>query len=248
MKSGRVLQRYLEHESTGAVRDWRYVMRDDLRQQSKIKPHIITLLEGIDEGKTMLRLQKGATVFSQGDKVDAIYFIRTGKVKITVVSPAGREAVLSIVKSREFFGEGCLGGQTLRFGTATTMQPSTLFRIEKQAMFQALHSQPRLAASFTTSLLFRSIALKADLCEQLFNHTERRLARVLLKLSRIGQHDSTRGLSLPRMTHETLAGIVGTTPSSVTHFMNKFKALGVIDWNGEITVKPELLTDLLLRD
>jgi CRP-like cAMP-binding protein len=223
-------------------------MRDDGRQQSKVKPNVTALLEGIDEGKTMLRLQKDATVFSQGDKAEAIYFIRTGRVKITVVSSTGREAVLSIVKPREFFGEGCLGGQTLRFSTATTMQSSTLFRIEKRAMFQALHSQPRLAANFTTSLLFRSIGLKADLCEQIFNHTEKRLARILLRLSRMGRHDTQRDFKIPRMTHEALAEIVGTTTSCVTELMAKFRALGVIGWNGEDTVKPELLTDLLLRD
>jgi CRP-like cAMP-binding protein len=223
-------------------------MRDDGRQQSKVKPNVTALLEGIDEGKTTLRLQKDATVFSQGDQAEAIYFVRTGKVRITIVSSTGREAVLSIVKPREFFGEGCLGGQALRFSTATTMQPSTLFRIEKRAMFQALRSQPRLAAKFTMSLLFRSIALKADLCEQIFNHTEERLARVLLRLSRIGRHDTKPDFKMPRMTHEALAEIVGTTTACVTEFMNKFRALGVIDWNGEITVKPELLTDLLLRD
>jgi CRP-like cAMP-binding protein len=223
-------------------------MRNDGRQQSNVKPHLTALLEDIDEGKTTLRLEKDATVFSQGDKAGTLYFLRTGKVKMSVVSSTGREAVLSIVKPREFFGEACLGGQTLRFGTATTLQSSTLFRIEKRAMFQALHARPGLAANFTTSLLVRSIALNADLCEQLFNHTEKRLACILLRLSRIGRKDTERDFKMPGMTHEALAAIVGTTTSCVTELMNKFRALGVIECNEEITVKPELLTDLLLRD
>jgi CRP/FNR family transcriptional regulator, cyclic AMP receptor protein len=206
------------------------------------------LLENIDEGKTILRLRKDEKVFSQGDSAEAIYFIQTGKVKITVVSAVGKEAVLAMLGPRGFLGEGCLVGQTIRISTATAIQSTTLFRMERRAMLRALHAQPELSEKFTASLLARNIDLEADLCDQLFNHSEKRLARVLLKLARFGEHDSMPAAKMPRMSHETLAEMVGTTRSRVTHFMNKFRALGLIDYNGEITVRAELLTDIVLHD
>ncbi len=206
------------------------------------------LLKNIDDGKTFVRLQKDATVYSQGDAAEAIYFIQDGKVKITVVSAAGKEAVLAMLGPRSSLGEGCLVGQTLRIGTATAIQPSTLFRIERRAMLRALHAQPELSEKFTALLLARNIDLEEDLCDQLFNHSEKRLARVLLKLARFGQQDTMPEAKMPRVSHETLAEMVGTTRSRVTHFMNKFRTLGLIDYNGEITVRSELLTDVVLHD
>jgi len=219
--------------------------------KSTIDPYLMHLLENIEEGKTLLRLQKDDTVYSQGDAAEAIYFIQTGKVKITVVSAAGKEAVLAMLGPRGFLGEGCLVGQTLRVGTATAIQTSTLFRIERRAMLRALHAQPDFSEKFTASLLSRNIDLEEDLCDQLFNHSEKRLARVLLKLARFGQHDTMPEAKMPRMSHETLAEMVGTTRSRVTHFMNKFRTLGLIDYNGDttgITVRSELLTDVVLHD
>ena len=172
----------------------------------------------------------------------------TTPLKITVVSAAGKEVVLTMLGPRGFFGEGCLVGQTLRVSTATAIQSSTLFRIERRAMLGALHAQPELSEKFTASLLSRNIDLEEDLCDQLFNHSEKRLARVLLKLARFGQHDPMPAAKMPRMSHETLAEMVGTTRSRVTHFMNKFRTLGLIDYNGEITVRAELLTDVVLHD
>ena len=214
----------------------------------QVDPYVTDLLEKIHDGKTIVRLRKDAKVFSQGDSAQAIYFIQTGKIKITVLSAVGKEAVLATLGPRGFLGEGCLVGQTLRVSTATTIQSSTLFRIERQAMLRALHAQPELSEKFTASLLARNIDLEEDLCDQLFNHSEKRLARVLLKLARFGQHDAMPAAKMPLMSHETLAEMVGTTRSRVTRFMNKFRALGLIDYNGEITVRAELLTDVVLHD
>ena len=213
-----------------------------------IDPYVTDLLERINAGKTLLRLEKDATVFSQGEAAERIYFIQSGKIKITVVSALGKEAVLAMLGPRAFLGEGCLVGQTLRLGTATALQFSTLICVEKRAMLRALQSQKSLSEKFTAALLSRNIDLEADLCEQLFNHSEKRLARVLLKLARFGVNDAVPSTKMPRMSHQTLAEMVGTTRSRITHFMNKFRKLGLIDYNGEITVRRELMTDVVLHD
>jgi CRP/FNR family transcriptional regulator, cyclic AMP receptor protein len=222
--------------------------RNAARLNTGIDPYVRNLLDNIDEGKTVLKLEKDATVFSQGDTAEAIYFIQDGSVKLSVVSGTGKEAVLAMLGPRGFLGEGCLVGQSVRVSTATTAEPSTLFRIERQAMRRALHAQPELSEKFTAALLGRNIDLEEDLCDQLFNHSEKRLARVLLKLARFGQVDAIPEASMPRISHETLAEMVGTTRSRVTHFMNKFRRLGLIDYNGVITVRAELLTDIVLHD
>ena len=153
--------------------------------------HVTSLLDQIVEGKTMVKIRKGKRIFSQGEKADAIYFIESGKVKLSVVSTGGKEAVLSLLGPPGFLGEGCMVGQTLRVGTATAIEPTVVFRVERAAMLRALHNQPGLAEKFTTALLIRNIDLEADLCDQLFNHSEKRLARVLLKLSRLRETSST---------------------------------------------------------
>jgi CRP/FNR family transcriptional regulator, cyclic AMP receptor protein len=217
---------------------------------TEIDPHVESLLKSIVVGKHVLQLQKNTPVFSQGDQADAIYFIQTGKVKVTVLSAQGKEAVLAMLGPREFFGEGCLVGQSLRISSATTTESSTLFRVQKKAMLQALHVQSDLSEKFTAALLARNINLEEDLCDQLFNHSEKRLARVLLKLSRFGQHTDMPDAKMPRLTHETLAEMVGTTRSRITFFMNKFKKLGLIEYTGtgDVTVRDELMTDVLLHD
>jgi CRP-like cAMP-binding protein len=218
--------------------------------RAKFDPYLDILLARIVSGKRLVQFQKHKTVFSQGDRADAIFFVQLGKVKVTVVSPHGKEAVLAMVGGREFFGEGCLVGQTVRISSAATMESSTIFRVEKRAMLQALHSQPDFSEKFTAALLARNIDLEADLCDQLFNHSEKRLARVLLKLSRLGTNVSIPDAKIPRLTHETLAEMVGTTRSRVTFFMNKFKKLGLIEYtgNGEVTVRDELMIDVVLHD
>jgi CRP/FNR family transcriptional regulator, cyclic AMP receptor protein len=210
--------------------------------------HVTTLLEQISEGKTVLKVRSGKRIFSQGEKADAIYFIESGKVKLSVVSLGGKEGVLSIMKSPNFVGEGCMVGHNVRLGTATAVEPTTVFRIEKAVMLRALHEQPGLSEKFTAALLTRNIDLEAELCTQLFDHSEKRLARVLLKLSRLRDNDPAPDAQVPTISHETLAEMVGTTRSRVTHFMNKFRKMGLIDYNGVLTVHTGPLTDIVLHD
>ena len=211
-------------------------------------PYVATLLGRVSEGKHVMSVPKGKKIFSQGDRADAIYFIQSGRVKITVVSSAGKEAVLAMPGPHDFFGEGTLVGQSLRMSTATTLEASTLFQVEKRAMLRAFHDQPELSEKFMASLLARNIDLEEDLCDQLFNHSEKRLARVLLKLARLREHGIVPDATVPTLSPETLAEMVGTTRSRITHFMNKFRKMGLIDYNGGLSVRTELLTDLVLHD
>lgn len=218
------------------------------RRPALVNKDVASLLNEIKTDKSVVNVEKGNRIFSQGDKADAIYFVETGRVKISVVSTRGKEAVLVILAASDFFGEGCLVGQPLRISTAMALESSTLLRIETGAMLQALANQPRLSEKFIASLLVRNISLEEDLCDQLFNHSERRLARVLLKLSRLRRHDALHEAGIPLLSHETLAEMVGTTRSRITHFMNKFRKMGLIDYNGKLIVRAELLTDVVLHD
>jgi CRP/FNR family cyclic AMP-dependent transcriptional regulator len=217
-------------------------------KRAGIDPYVAALLSKITVGKRELNFRKGEKIFAQGDRADSIYFIQSGRIKITVVSAGGKEAVLAMAGPHDFFGEGALVNQSLRVSTATTLEPSTIFRIEKGTMIRSLHEQPELSEKFTALLLTRNINLEEDLCDQLFNHSEKRLARVLLKLARLRENDLAQDASIPMLSHETLAEMVGTTRSRITHFMNKFRTMGLIDYNGELTVRKELLTDLVLHD
>ena len=213
-----------------------------------IDPYVMQLLGNITEGKRVLTFRKAEKIYSQGDLADAIFLIQSGKVKMTVVSSAGKEAVIGMLASHSFLGEGALVGQTLRVSSSTAMEASVVIRIEKQVMGRALLEQPELSEKFIAALLVRNIDLEEDLCDQLFNHSEKRLARVLLKLARLPQHANAEDARMPMLSHETLAEMVGTTRSRITHFMNKFRTMGLIDYNGELTVRTELLTDLVLHD
>jgi len=221
----------------------------NVKAKSTIDPFVNDMLRNIGIGKTELQLEKDALVFSQDDRADAIFFIQSGKVKVTVVSSAGKEAVLGIFGPRACLGEACLADQPLRMNTATAILASTLYRIEKRAMREALQAQPVLSEKFTDALLNRNIALEEDLCDQLFNHSEKRLARVLLKLIHYTDRGTQPAAIVPRVSHETLAEMVGTTRSRITYFMNKFRKLGLINYDGRtITVTAELLTDVVLKD
>ena len=211
-------------------------------------PYVTTLLEKISDGKHEIKFGRGKKVFSQGDRADAIYFVQSGRVKISVVSSAGKEAVLAMLGPHDFFGEGVLVGQSIRMSTATTLEPATLFEVQKRAMLRALHDQAELSEKFMASLLARNIDLEEDLCDQLFNHSEKRLARVLLKLARLREHSVQLDATIPTLSHETLAEMVGTTRSRITHFMNKCRKMGLIEYNGHLTVRTELLTDVVLHD
>src|SRR5436189_352405 len=202
-----------------------------------IDAYVAVLLEKISEGKRVISLQKGKRIFSQGDRADAIYFVQSGTVKVSVLSSAGKEAVLAILGPRQFFGEGALVGQSVRVSTATAVQRATLFQVERRAMLRALHDQAELSEKFMGFLLARNIDLEEDLCDQLFNHSEKRLARVLLKLARLREHGLVPDVTVPTLSHETLAEMVGTTRARITHFMNKFRKMGLIEYNGQLLVR-----------
>jgi CRP/FNR family cyclic AMP-dependent transcriptional regulator len=208
-----------------------------------------TLLLKILKGKALLKSPKDATLFSQGEKADAIYFVQTGKVQLTVVSPQAKKAVLATMGPHDFFGEECLVENALRTSTATTMEPTAVFRIEKSAMLHAIHLQPAFAESFIAALLARNVNMEEDLCDQLFNHSELRLASILLKMSRKARHVRKQDVKIGGVTYKKLAKIIGTTPAKIVFFMHKFRRQGLIDYkgDGEVTVMPELLTDMILR-
>jgi CRP/FNR family cyclic AMP-dependent transcriptional regulator len=213
-------------------------------------PYVATFLETISEGKHVLRTRKGETIFSQGDRADAIYFVQTGRVKVSVLSNAGKEGVLAILGARSFFGEDSLAGHPLRVATATAIEPSTVFHVERGTMLRALHDQPDLSERFMSLLLQRNINLEEDLCDHLFNHSEKRLARVLIKLSGLHKHQLVPDAAIiPAVNQETMAEMVGTTRSRISHFMRKFRRMGLIEYTGHhVTLKTERLTDLILKD
>jgi CRP/FNR family transcriptional regulator, cyclic AMP receptor protein len=201
-----------------------------------------------DGGKKMLKLGADERIYSQGDEGNAIYFIENGKVRISVVSAVGKEATLLILGPREFFGEGCLVGHTARIGTAETLEPTTLVRVKKETLKSAIDSNPKFAQQFISMLLARNIELEEDLCDQLFNQSEKRLARALLKLARFGKDDVTPDVHISTIKHEILAEMIGTTRPRVNFFMNKFRKLGLIDYNDGLVVRAALLTDVVLSD
>ena len=202
------------------------------------------LLAQVPYGKTVTETERKRHIFTQGDPADAVFFLRHGKVKLAVTSKQGKEAIVAILDPGEFFGEGCLAGQPLRMATATAMTDCTLVRIERPAMARMLHEQHDISELFVTHLLSRNIRYEEDLVDQLFNSSEKRLARILLLLSHFGKEGRAETV-VPRINQESLAQMVGTTRSRVSHFMNKFKKLGFIDYNGGLTVNSGLLSIIL---
>jgi CRP-like cAMP-binding protein len=182
-------------------------------------------------GKTSQDLQGEESVFSQGDSADAVFYIQTGKVKLTVVSKRGKEAVVAILTEGSFFGEGCLAGQPLRMSTATSVLRSTIIRVEKTVMLSLLHQEKEFAEQFLAYVLARNIRMEADLVDHLFNSSEKRLARLLLLLANFGQESKPIPL-LAKISQETLAEMVGTTRSRVSFFLNRFRELGFIEYDG----------------
>ena len=192
------------------------------------------------------RIGANRTIFSQGNPADAVFYLRRGKVKLAVISQQGKEAIVANLGTGEFFGEGCLAGRPVRIATATATTDCTLIRIEKPLMARVLHEQHDFSELFVTHLLSRNIRYEADLVDQLFNSSEKRLARMLLLLSHFGK-ESTAEPVLPSVNQESLAQMVGTTRSRISHFMNKFRKLGFIDYsdNGGLTVHSGLLSVVL---
>jgi CRP/FNR family cyclic AMP-dependent transcriptional regulator len=202
------------------------------------------ILARIGEGKSVATYRRKQVIFAQGDPADAVFYVQKGRVKLTVVSKQGKEAVVALLGTDDFFGEGCLAGQPLRMSTATANEDSTILRLRKKAMIRLLHTDPRFAELFTAHLLSRNIRFEEDLVDQLFNSSEKRLARVLLLLAHFGK-DGKREMVIPRISQETLAGMIGTTRSRVSHFMNKFRELGFVDYNGGMLVHSSLLNVVL---
>ncbi len=203
-------------------------------------------LAGIAGGKTVLEYGANRTIFSQGQPADSVFYLRRGKVKLAVTSQQGKEAIVAVLGAGEFFGEGCLAGQPLRIATATAMTDCTLARIEKTQMARMLHERHEISELFVTHLLSRNIRFEEDLVDQLFNSSEKRLARILLLLAHFGKESRAETI-LPSINQENLAQMVGTTRSRVSHFMNKFRKLGFVEYTGSggLTVHSGLVSVVL---
>jgi len=186
--------------------------------------------------KTIVQYGRGESVFAQGDACDDVLYVQTGSVKLSVLSKSGREAVVAIVGPGDFFGEGCLAGQPVRMGSATAVTPSAILVIAKQKMVRLLHQQQAMSDRFISHMLSRNIRIEEDLIDQLFNSSEKRLARALLLLARYGKQDRPVRV-VPKVSQATLAEMIGTTRSRVNFFLNKFKKLGFIEYEGELPLK-----------
>jgi CRP/FNR family cyclic AMP-dependent transcriptional regulator len=208
------------------------------KQPPQVNPEIF--LETVGKGKTLLRFLKKQIVFSQGDTADAVFYIQEGQVMLSVVSQQGKEAVVAILERGNFFGEGCLAGHLVCMATASSLENSTLMRIDKQAMRDALHNEPTFSELFLTHLLSRNIRIQEDLVDQLFNSSEKRLARILLLLAHFGKEGKPEAV-IPKISQEVLAEMVGTTRSRVSFFLNRFRNLGFLDYNGGFHVHSSLL-------
>jgi CRP/FNR family cyclic AMP-dependent transcriptional regulator len=239
-----------------------YVLSSDLSNESPVLPDIIgimspsaatkktrefdpnTFLATIGEGRKMVAVPKKKTIYAQGDNADSVFYIQKGKVRLTVVSKTGKEATIAIVGEGNFFGEGSLAGQVRRMGSAAAMTACELLRVDKTAMIDALHREHAFSDMFVAYLLARNIRYEEDLVDQLFNSSEKRLARILLLLARFGK-DGVPEAVVPKISQETLAEMVGTTRSRVSFFMNRFRKLGFIHYNGGLQVHSSLLNVVL---
>ena len=201
-------------------------------------------LAKVGEGKAIVEYLKDQVVFAQGDVADTIYYIQKGRLKVVVISEQGKEAVVGILEPGQFFGEGCMNGHALRIATTTAMEACLVTVITKAAMLATLHSEPKFSEMFMAYLLTRNSRIEEDLIDQLFNSSEKRLARLLLLLANFGKEGSPQAIS-PNISQETLAEMIGTTRSRVSFFMNKFRKLGFISYNGKIEVHNSLLNAVL---
>jgi len=206
----------------------------------------LTFLATIGNGRKTLAVPKAQAIFSQGDGADAVFYIQKGKVRLTVVSKIGKEATIGILNAGSFFGEGALAGQVLRMGSAAALTDCELLRVDKKAMIDALHREHSFSDLFMAYLLQRNIRYEEDLVDQLFNSSEKRLARILLLLAHFGKEGMPETV-VPKISQETLAGMVGTTRSRVSFFMNRFRKLGFIHYNVGLQVHSSLL-NIVLHD
>ena len=217
-----------------------------MSRKVKSTPDAKALMAAVGEAAAPRAYRKGQPIFAQGERGDAVFFVQQGKVKVTVLSPQGKQAVIALLGPGDFFGEGCLAGQPVRMATAIALMECSIVRLAKPTMIQALQRDSVFAGLFTTYLLSRNIRMEEDLVDQLFNSSEKRLARTLLLLARYGQPEASHR-ALPRVSQETLAEMVGTTRSRVNFFMNKFRKLGFIEYNGGLKINNSLLS-VVLRD
>jgi CRP-like cAMP-binding protein len=194
--------------------------------------------------KKLANRGKGHVFFAQGEKCGSVFYLQTGRVKISVASSAGKEAVLALLGPGDFFGEGCIAGQPLRVSTATAVEPTSALSIEKEEMIRVIHEEPKFSDRFLAHMLKRNVRIEEDLVDQLFNSSEKRLARILLLVARYGSDEKADKI-VARISQTTLAEMIGTTRSRVSFFMNKFRKLGFIDYNGGIRVNDSLLRVIL---
>jgi CRP/FNR family cyclic AMP-dependent transcriptional regulator len=204
----------------------------------------LAFLAKVGVGKTILEVHKNQTIFLQGDPAKTVFYLQKGQVKLTVTSEQGKEAVVAILKPGQFFGEGCLNGHPLRLATTTAMEDGLITVITREAMIAVLHDEPAFSELFMSYLLSRNSRIEEDLVDQLFNSSERRLARLLLLLANFGKAGAPLTIS-PNISQETLAEMIGTTRSRVSFFLNKFRKLGLINYNGKIEVHASLLSAVL---
>jgi CRP-like cAMP-binding protein len=219
-------------------------MKSKLKPAGPINP--VTAVEWTGVRTQRVNYQAGAAIFSQGDPATSVMYVDSGAVRLSVLSHSGKEAVIAVLDAGHFFGEGCLAGQTLRMATASAIGPSSVTVVDKPDMVRHLRAHPGFADRFLTHMLARNIRIEEDLIDQLFNSSEKRLARTLLLLARYGEPGASHR-ELPRVSQETLAEMVGTTRSRVNFFMNKFRKLGFIEYNGGLKINNSLLT-VVLRD
>jgi CRP/FNR family transcriptional regulator, cyclic AMP receptor protein len=217
-----------------------------LAEAKKKKPafNVKSFLSTLDGSRTLASYHKNEKIFSQGDPADAVFYIQDGKVKVSIVSELGKEAVVALHGKGDFFGEGCLTGQPLRLATVWAMTDCVIMRIDKKAMVRTLHDEPKLSEVFMAYILARNARVEEDLVDQLFNSSEKRLARVLLLMANFGKEGKPEPV-IAKISQETLAEIVGTTRSRVSTFMNKFRQLGFINYNGDLEVHNSLLNVVL---
>ena len=204
-----------------------------------------SLFQALGVVHRLAQYRRSAVIFAQGAECTEVMYLQRGSVKLSVLSPGGKEAIVSVLQPGDFFGEACLAGQQVHIATAVAVNASTVAVIGKKHMFEMLHTQPELNEQFLAHMLRRNIRIEEDLIDHLFNSVEKRLARTLLLLSRYGTEDGSPQRIVPRLSQETLAEIVGTTRGRVNFFMNKFRKLGFIEYNGGIKVKPTLLSIVL---
>ena len=204
-------------------------------------------LASIGDGRKILAFQKEQTIFAQGDPTDAVFYVQKGKIKLTVVSQTGKEATVGVLGEGSFFGEGGLAGQAFRMGSASAMTDCTILRIDKEAMIEVLRREHSLSDLFVSHLLARNIRYEEDLVDQLFNSSEKRLARILLLLAHFGKESKPETV-IPKISQESLAEMVGTTRSRVSFFMNRFRKLGFVEYNGSGMLVHSSLLNVVLHD